>query len=169
MKEKSQLLRPTDESALALAGLLLSKIRWGALATLATDGYPLTSLINIAFDRDGTPLMLASRLSDHTTNLLADPRCSLLISDPGKGDPLAHPRLSLTCNGQHITDARETGRYQDIRADFLEHHPKSALYIDFPDFLFFRLDLLGARLNGGFGKAYQLTSSEILSLTACKP
>lgn len=169
MKEKSELLRSTDDNALALTGYLLSTIRWGALATLDHDGYPFTSLINIAFDRDGTPLMLASRLSDHTTNLRADPRCSLLISDPGKGDPLAHPRLSLTCHGHHITDPPETKRYHDLRDDFLERHPKSALYIDFPDFLFFRLELRGARLNGGFGKAYQLTASEIMSLTTRKP
>ena len=166
MKEKIELLRPTDQSALDLARKLLTEIRSGALATLDKDGYPLTSLINVAFDRDGTPLMLSSRLSDHTANLLVDPRCSLLISASGKGDPLAHPRLSLTCRSSEIKDGRESPRYREIRDEFLAHHPKSELYIDFPDFLFFRLDVLLARLNGGFGKAYHLTALEITSLTA---
>lgn len=165
MKEKTELLRPTDQSALDIAHKLLTEIRWGALATLDKNGYPMTSLINIAFDRDGTPLMLSSRLSDHTTNLLADPRCSLMISDPGKGDPLAHPRLSLTCRAEFISDQRATPSYQRVRDDFLVRHPKSELYIDFPDFLFLRLEILLGRLNGGFGKAYQLTSGDIMSLT----
>lgn len=166
MKEKTELLRPTDQSALDLARRLLTEIHSGALATLDKDGYPLTSLINIAFDRDGTPLMLSSRLSDHTTNLLADPRCSVMISDSGKGDPLAHPRLSLTCRAEFVKDEKESARYQRLRGEFLARHPKSELYIDFPDFLIFRLDILFGRLNGGFGKAYHLTALEITPLTA---
>ena len=164
MKEKSDLRQPTDHSALTLAGKLLAEIRWGALATLEKNGHPSTSLINIAFDQDGTPLMLASRLSDHTGNLMADPRCSLLVSNPGKGDPLAHPRLSLMCRAENVSDVRGSPRYQEIRQCFLARHPKSALYVDFPDFLFFRLIVLGGHLNGGFGKAYQLAANEITKL-----
>ena len=81
--------------AVGLARELLRTVRSGALATLEPDGTPFASLVTIATDSDGTPLMLLSRLSAHTRNLLADPRCSLLFSAGGKGDPLAHPRLTV--------------------------------------------------------------------------
>src|SRR5215210_640469 len=61
--------------AIGLARHLLRGIRSGALATLdAQDGMPFASLVTIATDIDGTPVMLLSRLSAHTRNLLADPR-----------------------------------------------------------------------------------------------
>jgi putative heme iron utilization protein len=46
-----------------------------------------------------------------------------------------------------------------IRTRFLNRHAKAKLYIDFPDFRFFRLDSAIASLNGGFGRAYILTAT----------
>ena len=51
--------------------------------------------MTVATDWDGSPLLLLSRLSSHTLNLEADPRASLLLAETGKGDPLAHPRLTV--------------------------------------------------------------------------
>ena len=101
---------------------------------------------------DGTPLILTSRLSSHTTNLLIDSRFSLLQAERGKGDPLAHPRLSLV--GQAKIVARESAQGLRIRRRFLARHPKAELYVDFPDFLFWRLDIETAHLNGGFARAW---------------
>ena len=93
--------------AIGLARTLLRGIRSGALATLDPDGTPFASLVTIATDVDGTPLMLLSRLSAHTRNLLANPRCSLLFSQGGKGDPLAHPRLTVV--GRAVQTAETAG------------------------------------------------------------
>ena len=40
-------------------------------------------------------VILTSRLSTHTANLEADGRASILLAQTGKGDPLAHPRLTV--------------------------------------------------------------------------
>ncbi|KAB1074025.1 HugZ family pyridoxamine 5'-phosphate oxidase [Methylobacterium planeticum] len=142
--------------AIGLARHLLRSIRSGALATLdAQDGVPFASLVTIATDVDGTPLMLLSRLSAHTRNLLADPRCSILFSQGGKGDPLAHPRLTVTGRASRIDEPR-------VRERFLARHPKAKLYADFPDFGFFALTPEAGHLNGGFAKAATLTASELL-------
>ena len=101
-----------------------------------------------------------SNLSAHTTALLADPRASLLTGEPGKGDPLAHPRLTLQCTAESVD--RESDIHQRLRTRFLARHPKSQLYIDFPDFRFFRLRPERASLNGGFGRAYHLSSADFL-------
>jgi len=82
--------------ATALAKQLLRGVRAGALATLGReDGFPFASLVTVATDLDGSPLLLMSRLSTHTLNLERDPSASLLLAQGGKGDPLAHPRLTV--------------------------------------------------------------------------
>lgn len=154
-------IRPTDASARGLARGLLRSARSGSLATLTTDGHPFASLTSLATDVDGTPLILVSSLSGHTGNLVADPRCSLLIAPGGKGDPLAHARITL------LTMARQVERDTDLgrraRRRFLARQPKASLYVDFPDFSFFALELQRASLNGGFGKAYELEAGDVLS------
>ena len=141
--------------AIGLSRMLLRSIRSGALATLDQDGTPFASLVTIATDQDGTPLMLLSRLSAHTRNLLADPRCSLLFAQGGKGDPLAHPRLTVVGEAVQTSEPR-------ARARFLARHPKAKLYADFPDFGFFALHARAGHLNGGFAKAATLTREELL-------
>lgn len=98
MSEANQttVIRPTDDEARALARRLVRLARHGALAVLdPRDGAPFASRVALATEMDGTLVMLVSRLSQHTEALAADARCSLLVGEPGKGDPLAHPRLTV--------------------------------------------------------------------------
>lgn len=146
--------------AVGLARRLLRGIRSGTLASLdAETGTPFASLVTIATDVDGTPVLLLSRLSAHTRNLTADPRASLLFAESGKGDPLAHPRLTVTGRVARTDEPR-------MRERFLARHPKAKLYADFPDFGFFTLEPLAGHLNGGFAKAATLAPNELrLDLT----
>lgn len=154
-------IRPTDATARGLAKTLLRSARSAALATLTPEGHPFASLTSLATDVDGTPLILISALSGHTGNLEADPRASLLLAPGGKGDPLAHPRITLLARAQKIERDSEDGRR--IRRRFLARQPKASLYADFPDFSFFALKLERASLNGGFGKAYELEATDLMS------
>lgn len=153
-------IRPTDEGARQQAKNLLRKARSGSLASIdSKDGFPAASLVSLATDFDGTPLILVSRLTGHTRNLLADPRASLLIGDIGKGDPLAHARISLFMRARAL--ARGSADGQRARRRFLARNPKAALYADFGDFLFVALELERAGLNGGFGKAFELLRGDV--------
>jgi heme iron utilization protein len=159
-------IRPADDTARALASAILRSARSGALATLDKDGGPAASLVLVATDMDGTPLILVSSLSAHEKNLRHDPRASLLLSRPGKGDPLAHPRLTIRVAANWLD--RDSGSGIRARQRILARHPKSALYIDFPDFSLVSLPVLRASLNGGFGKAYELGSDDlVLDLADC--
>lgn len=141
---------PPEFDSVGLAKELLRTIRSGALATLDPGGgFPFASLVTVATDLDGAPLLLTSRLSAHTQNLEHDPRASLLLAATGKGDPLAHPRLTL------VGEAARAGEPR-VRARFLARHPKAQLYADFPDFSFWRMEVTGAHLNGGFARAANL-------------
>src|ERR1700758_4731406 len=103
---------PPDFDPKALGKSLLRGIRAGTLATLDRNtGHPFASLVNVATDADGSPLILVSRLSTHTANIEADPRASILLASAGKGDPLAHPRLTVLGTFANIKhDAPGAGR-----------------------------------------------------------
>jgi putative heme iron utilization protein len=151
-----------DFNPIAVAKDLLRTIRAGALATIDRNtGHPFSSLVNVAADANGSPLILISRLAAHTANIEADPRASVLLAAAGKGDPLAHPRLTVLGAFRRI----ERGSSDAARAErrFLSHHPKSRLYAGFGDFSFWRMQVVSAHLNGGFARARDLTAAEILT------
>jgi heme iron utilization protein len=160
MAEPAQLLRPTDDEARDLARLLVRGARYMSLAVLdPASGHPSVSRALTAIDLDGVPVVLVSSLSGHTKGLLSDPRCSLLAGEPGKGDPLAHARITVQCLAEPAR--RDCPDHDRIRARFLRRHAKAQLYVDFPDFMFFRLIPQQASLNGGFGKAYALSGEDL--------
>ena len=148
--------------AKGLAKSLLRTTRAGALATIDRNtGYPFASLVNVATDVDGSPLILVSRLSTHTANLENDGRASLLFASVGRGDPLAYPRLTVL--GRFVSVARQDAREPRLRRRFLARHPKSELYAGFADFSFWRLEIVSAHLNGGFGRAADLKASDMVT------
>jgi len=167
MKEeptKKDPLLPVDDGARRLARGLLRTARQGALATLdPADGAPLATRTALATDMDGTPVFLTSTLSAHTQALLADARCSVLVGEPGKGDPLAHPRLTVTGRAERVGEGALRAR---LKRRYLARHPKAGLYVDFPDFGFWRLRVERASLNGGFGRAYGMMPADVLTAMA---
>ena len=162
MTDKPKVLRETDDEARKLARLVLREQRSAAMAVVepGSDGFPFVSRVLLGFDLDGAPVILASRLATHTQALLTDARCSLLAGRMGKGDPLAHPRITVQCEAEPVTQTDP--RYPLMRARFLRRHPKAQLYIDLPDFLFFRLAPMRASFNAGFGRAYALAGNDLL-------
>jgi hypothetical protein len=146
----------------AVAKALLRATRAGSLATIDRNtGHPFASLVNVATDIDGAPLILVSRLSTHTANLEQDGRASVLLAATGKGDPLAYPRLTIL--GTFIQVARDSAEEPRVRRRFLARHPKSELYAGFADFSFWRLKAVSAHLNGGFARAADLKAADVLT------
>lgn len=122
--------------------------RKAALATLAADGSgPYASLVTVALDHDLAPLLLLSGISDHTRNLLADARLSLLFDGTeGHPNPQTGPRVTL-CGMAARTDCDR------LRARFLARHPGAARYASFGDFGLWRVEPSRAHFVGGFGRA----------------
>jgi putative heme iron utilization protein len=120
----------------------------GSLATLALDppGYPYASFVTFALSGE-LPVFLISRVAEHTRNLTADPRVSLLVHESGNADPLANGRVTLV-GRCHKLPRGETG----ARAAFLAVHKAAAYYVDFQDFDFFELRLEAVRYIGGYGR-----------------
>ncbi len=162
---KQNPIRPTDAEAIEFARKLIDNAGFGAIAiNSAAHDHPHISRIQLSTDSDGNFVTLVSELSAHTAPMRQNPNCSLLIGEPGKGDPLAHPRMSIAVIAEEIERGGED--HLRLRESHLAHHPKSALYIDFADFCFFKLHLVSANLNGGFGRAYQLTKEDLAKIGA---
>jgi putative heme iron utilization protein len=155
---------PPGYDGLGEAKRLLRAIKVGALATIdRAGGFPIATLTTIATDHDGSPILLMSQLSAHTRNLAADTRASVLLAQGGKGDPLAHPRVTIVGRLVKQTDPAARER---LKARFLRRNPKSALYADFGDFAFWRMTVEAAHLNGGFAKAADFDAPEVLTSLA---
>jgi putative heme iron utilization protein len=121
----------------------------GALSTLALDpaGHPYGS--HVVFAAMGpAPVFLISKLAEHTKNLEADRRASLLIVEAEReGDEaLARGRVTLVGECRPIDDR---GR---VEAAFLDRHPSARAYSSFADFSYWELAVASARYVGGFGR-----------------
>jgi putative heme iron utilization protein len=144
----------------ALARSLLRRSRQGALATLRPPkGDPYCSLVNVASAADGAPILLISRLAVHTTNLLADPRVSLMLDERAPGDPLQGARIMLAGTAQQA----EGDAALALRQRYLAVHPSAEMFVDFKDFSFFRIVPSGAHLVAGFGRIHDLSPDEFLT------
>lgn len=163
--EPNSVIRPTDAASLTLARRLVREARYGAISVLEPGtGHPFASRVLTGTDVDGVPVILASTLATHTQALLADPRCALLLGEPGKGDPLAWPRITVLCDAERLDHDSESDSC--TRSRFLRRHPKAKLYAGFRDFAFFRLVPKWASLNGGFGRAYIISGDELIITSA---
>ena len=160
---EEQMKRPGADPGfdpLAESKRLLRATRARTLANLNGSGDPFASLITVATDHDGSPLILVSQLSAHTRHLDKDGRCSLLLAETGEGDPLAHPRLTITGVAAKVIDR---DMRKAVRARFLARHPKAALYVDFADFSFWRVAMEQIHLNGGFARAARFPADRLLT------
>jgi putative heme iron utilization protein len=154
-------MQPTaDFDASRLARSLLRRSRQGALATLmAGSGDPYCSLVNIASDYDGSPILLISRLALHTKNILGDNRVSLMLDERAAGDPLEGARIMLAGRAEEAGgEAAEI-----LRRRYLNAHPSAQVFVEFTDFSFFRIVPSGAHLVAGFGRIIDLTPAQFLT------
>jgi putative heme iron utilization protein len=151
-------MKPTDDfDAKLVARALLREGLSGALATLMPGtGDPYCSLVNVATDFDGAPLLLLSTLAIHTRNLLADPRVSLMLDERKEGDPLEGARVMLTGAASSTGDAHARARY-------LARHPDAAAFAGFKDFAFYRMTVARAHLVAGFGRIVDIVPADLLT------
>lgn len=127
--------------------LLRASARAALGTTLAGEQRPYVSLVTTACDVDGSPLLLLSRLADHTRNLDDDAHVSLLFdATEGYANPQQGPRVTIMGRAEYCSDER-------VRRRFLARHPKASLYAGFADFAFYRVPLERAHWVGGFGRA----------------
>ncbi|MGS0742956.1 HugZ family pyridoxamine 5'-phosphate oxidase [Glaciimonas sp. GG7] len=144
---------------------LLHETTWGNLATHSTQlpGYPFATILPFAVDEQHCPIFLISALAEHTKNLMADCRSSVLIHRQDHQNMLTTERMSIVGDAIAITPSPE------LIARYVRYHPDARDYLALGDFSFYRLQPQRARYVAGFGlmgwvEKDQWERAEVLSL-----
>src|SRR5436305_3844810 len=133
--------------------------RVGSLSTLSRrqPGFPFGSVMPYGLDDHGRPIFLISTMAMHTQNLQADPRASLLITQPdASGDPLGASRVTLLGKVSLIPQPE----VPEARKLYLARYANSKMWVDFEDFGFYRMEVVDVYYVGGFGVMGWLSASE---------
>jgi hypothetical protein len=131
-----------------------------ALAThsVAVPGYPFASALPFATDERHRPILLLSRLAEHTHNLAADVRASLLVH--GTVDEGEMPRATL------VGQVRPFEPEMLLVERYQRYQPAAKRFLQLGDFRFYRLEPAQARIIGGFGQAAWLDGERLTDASA---
>lgn len=137
-----------NDSAARKARALYVCSHQGALATLSlgSTGYPFGSVVTLAPDALGRPILLMSTIAEHTRNIEADPRVSLMLIENGD-DAQESGRLTLLGSARRVAAADEPS----VSDRYFRRFPHARNYARAHDFSFYTLEPLRLRYIGGFG------------------
>jgi len=141
------------------ARTLMHVSRIGTLSTHShkQPGYPFGSVMPYGLDDRGRPIFLVSTMAMHTQNLHADPRASLLVTQPGaSSDPLGASRVTLLGKVEPVP-AEDTA---EARKLYLARYANSKNWVDFEDFSFYRMEIVDIYYVGGFGVMGWVTAAD---------
>lgn len=138
----------------------LHLLHTAAVGTLATharqpEGFPYPSVLPFAPDPQHRPIILVSRLAEHTHNLHADRRAGFLAFDAPDGDVLGGARVTLLGTFEPVEPTPE------VVQRYLRYHPDAERYLILGDFTFWGMRLERLRYIGGFGAMGWLGGTEL--------
>lgn len=124
---------------------LLRRGRVGALATLSQRlaGHPFATVVPYVPDHAARPLLLISALAEHTKNLRADSRASLMVHAESE-DVLAAARVTCAGRATCLADPPPASVER-----YLRYLPKARPLLDFGDFAFYRIEPEALHWVGG--------------------
>jgi len=137
---------------------------FGVISTnsVSLEGYPTGSVAGFAPDEKGMPVFCFSTMSAHTTDLLKDQnspagaKASLTVMAADfKG--ASEGRVTLIGDIKRVKDEAEVA---ELRKVYKQKHP-NAFWVDFGDFLWFRMsELKAVRFIGGFARAGDIGATD---------
>jgi putative heme iron utilization protein len=138
--------------------------RSGVLSTVSASraGYPFGSIVTFVPDAEARPVILISRLAEHSANLEADGRSSLLVQQPGD-DAQALTRVTLICDAEPLEADRA------FADRFVRQLPSAARLLALGDFHFMTLRPRAARYIAGFGAIRWVESGDYLPAWCVDP
>jgi putative heme iron utilization protein len=133
----------------------LGSIHSGVLSTLSGryGGHPFGSLVPYVLDHEGRPVILVSRLAEHTKNIERDARVSLLAHDEAT-DVQAGARVTL------LGHAKRLDASSPAAARYRRFFPDAEGLIALGDFSFFVVAPLAVRFIAGFGAIHWIPAAD---------
>jgi len=134
-------------SALKNCKTLINEHSSGVLSTISLKlgGFPFGSIVPFCTDQYGFPVIYISTIAEHTKNIIADSRVSLMLATTDNSDVQAKGRATIVGNAELI---KET---ELISERYFRYFPNSRKYSAMHNFYFYRINPVGVRFIGGFG------------------
>lgn len=143
----------------------LRSTRSGILSSFSAKfaGYPFGSVMPFVLGHDCQPIVFISSIAEHTKNIIANPKVSLLVFQSNNlksaEDLHANGRLTL------IGEAEQLDKNDAIfMARYCRYLPESTGYLAMHDFQFYRINILQARYIAGFGKMGWVDGVDIIDV-----
>ncbi|XP_028776847.1 uncharacterized protein LOC114733542 [Neltuma alba] len=131
---------------------LMEQARFAHLCTVMSrmhhrrEGYPFGSLVDFAPDPMGHPIFSFSPLAIHTRNLLADPRCTLVVQIPGWSG-LSNARVTIFGDVYPLTEDQQEWAHKQ----YIAKHQQGPSQ-QWGNFYYFRMqNISDIYFIGGFG------------------
>jgi len=119
--------------------------------------YPFGSMVPFILDEQGYPIILISRLAQHTQNILSHGNISFLVMEQQAEDAQQDARLTILGEAVLVEEGVDA-----IAAVYYQRFPHAEGYHTVLDFRFFRVMPSHIRWVGGFGQARWLSPSVII-------
>jgi heme oxygenase (biliverdin-IX-beta and delta-forming) len=138
--------------------LLLAEYQ-AILSTHSVDvaGYPFGSVVPYCLNQHGVPIILISNIAQHTKNIIADPKVSLIATQGEADDLQTVGRVTYIANAERLDD-----NDKDSIERYYSYFPHSRDYHKIHGFYFYRLQPVRVRFIGGFGEIYWIEKENIL-------
>ena len=142
----------------------LRSTRSGVLSSFSAKfaGYPFGSVMPFVLDHNCQPIVLISSIAEHTKNIIANPKVSLLVfqSNNLKSAEDLHANGRLTLIGEAVQIDKDDA---DLMARYCRYFPESIGYLTMHDFQFYRINIHQARYIAGFGKMGWMQGEEMVN------
>jgi putative heme iron utilization protein len=121
----------------------------GVLSTISKrlEGFPFGSVSPFILDHAGRPVILISEIAEHTKNIDADPRVSLIVQ-PYSPDMQTTGRVTV------IGKAKRLAEKDSLGPRYLRYFPQAEAYFAMHDFHFYCIEPIKIRWIGGFGRIF---------------
>ena len=145
-----------EQLARSVRGFLRAR-RYGVLATMSLElpGHPFGSITPYVVTHEGRVILLVSAIAQHTKNMIADPKVSILVADETSDDKQAAGRVTVVGEARRVDDAVEA-----VGARYLRCFPSHRDYDQAHDFLYVQIDPVRIRFIGGFGEIHWIERDE---------
>ena len=126
-------------------------------------GYPFGSMVRFILcesaKHEGSPLLMLSRIAEHSKHIAQQSNVSLLISasDSVRDDEDIQQVARLTLLGEMTRLHEDEAELQTDAEVYFQQFPESREYFKLLDFDFYRLTVVKGRYIGGFARAHWLS------------
>jgi len=137
---------------------------YGTLSTHSADclGYPFASIVPVGFDDLNRPIVLISRLAQHTANIAENAKVSLFLNDAHQRDyedVQTCARITLLAQAQRLDIDADTNTVRR----YCRFYRQAESYYKELDFDFYRLEPEKLRFIAGFGQIHWIAPERLFT------